>query len=153
MRKCRKCSTERPLEDYYLTPSGNPRWVCKICMIRYQKEVVPHQETFKNNRHGYVLKSRFNITKEDYDLLLEKQGGGCGICESKIPQQNRRYFSVDHDHSCCSTAGKSCGKCVRGLLCARCNWALGGLGDSIEMVEKALNYLKNTPSLEGQPLT
>jgi hypothetical protein len=36
---------------------------------------------------------------------------------------------VDHDHACCpkqvKATAKTCGKCIRGLLCFRCNTSLG----------------------------
>ena len=40
---------------------------------------------------------------------------------------------VDHNHS----TGE-----VRGLLCARCNTAMGLFGDSLSLMENAINYLK-----------
>jgi hypothetical protein len=52
-------------------------------------------------------------------------------------------LSIDHDHACCP--GRiSCGKCIRGLLCNRCNRALGLLGDSIELLKKMIAYLEQS---------
>ena len=34
-------------------------------------------------------------------------------------------WNVDHDHACCPEGGRSCGKCIRGLLCMECNKYLG----------------------------
>ncbi len=40
---------------------------------------------------------------------------------------------IDHDHKCCGK-NKSCGKCVRGILCGNHNRLVG-------MVEKALPHM------------
>jgi 16S rRNA C967 or C1407 C5-methylase (RsmB/RsmF family) len=47
---------------------------------------------------------------------------------------------IDHDHGCCSGTG-SCGRCVRGLLCNRCNLMLGFANDQPEILRAALEYL------------
>lgn len=70
--------------------------------------------------------------------MLEAQGGGCAICGTP---PNGRRLSVDHDHSCCPGV-KTCGKCVGGLLCNRCNVGIGNLQDSPEILERALAYLR-----------
>jgi len=57
-----------------------------------------------------ALKRRYGITPEQYDLMLERQGGGCAIC-GRLPKPGRR-LAVDHDHAT---------KRVRGLLCFQCN--------------------------------
>ena len=49
---------------------------------------------------------------------------------------------VDHDHNCCPENGKSCGKCVRGLLCMKCNFTVGtvencSLQDILAYIEKS----------------
>jgi hypothetical protein len=49
--------------------------------------------------------------------------------------------AIDHDHRCCPTSAKSCGQCVRGLLCGRCNAAAGLLKDSPDRAVSLARYL------------
>ena len=51
----------------------------------------------------------------------------CELC-GKIP----RKWCLDHDHSDDS---------FRGWICERCNTGLGKLGDNLEGIVKAVNYL------------
>ena len=81
----------------------------------------------KNSR----LKRAFGITIDDYFNMLERQGGGCAICDG--PQNKRyKYYSVDHCHS----TNK-----VRGLLCTDCNTGLGLFKDRIDLLDAAKQYL------------
>lgn len=63
----------------------------------------------------------YHVSPEKFIDMMEKQEGRCEIC-GKIMNPP----CIDHDHSCCNRAG-SCGKCIRGLLCHRCNVMLGGM--------------------------
>lgn len=58
----------------------------------------------------------------------------CPICGKKATR-----LQIDH----CHRTGK-----VRGLLCARCNRALGQFGDSIKGLMKAVNYLKGMDNVQ-----
>lgn len=80
-----------------------------------------HSDQFRDA----LLKSRYGITRAEYEALLEGQSYKCLICGGG-PGGNRKRFSVDHDHGCCS-GRRSCGKCIRGLLCFNCNANLGYL--------------------------
>ena len=86
----------------------------------------------------YELKSTYNMTIEEYETLMIKQSGVCAICASV--SEGGKALSVDHDHSCCA-GRKSCGKCVRGLLCNKCNQGIGYFNDNVERLEAALAYL------------
>lgn len=90
----------------------------------------------KNTR--YFILDRYGLTTEQYQELSDKQNGVCAIC--KKPEIIRRNLSIDHDHRCCPHH-KSCGKCIRGLLCYRCNQALGLLNDDVFIIESAKLYL------------
>jgi len=65
----------------------------------------------------------YGITPERFDQMLAEQGNACAMCRE--PFEEGRPIVVDHDHACCDTRLRSCGKCVRGLLCHPCNIALG----------------------------
>lgn len=82
-----------------------------------------------------TIYKKYKLTKYMYEELLAKQNGVCAICSKK---PTRTYLSVDHDHKCCSGI-KTCGKCVRGLLCQSCNSFLGRVDDNLIT---AINYLK-----------
>jgi len=75
-------------------------------------KTVEYKVKQKISRETY-LKSQYNITIEEYDKMAKN---GCQICHD-VPERN---LHVDHDHACCDKE-TSCGKCVRGVLCSRCN--------------------------------
>lgn len=81
---------------------------------------------------------RYGLTPEQYVEMLDKQGGVCAIC--KKPEAKKKRLAVDHDHSCCSGI-KSCGKCIRGLLCSLCNNGLGSFQDDVQALRAAVDYL------------
>lgn len=76
----------------------------------------------------------YNITRSFYDEIFKNQKGLCAICEVWEPT------CVDHDHACCPT-WKSCGACVRGLLCKGCNIQLEKVEKTGEGPRRAKLYL------------
>lgn len=85
-------------------------------------------------RNNYLLR-KYGITEEQYEQILEAQAGKCAIC---LKKPRTRRLAVDHNHK----TGK-----IRGLLCSRCNHGLlGHAHDSIAVVERALEYLRNPPA-------
>ncbi|AEV52078.1 recombination endonuclease [Rhodococcus phage REQ1] len=80
----------------------------------------------------------YGITTRQYDAMLEMQGGVCAICSEPPPPGG--VLAVDHNHNCCP-GKKTCGKCLRGLLCHECNMALGKVRDSKQLLHKAIGYL------------
>lgn len=92
-----------------------------------------------------IVLQRMGLTSKAFDALLASQGGVCAICQGP-PTGRWKQFHIDHDHACCS-GNRSCGQCVRGLLCDRCNSALGYLRDSPTVVSRALDYLMRSAGI------
>lgn len=82
----------------------------------------------------------YGLAPGQFEEMMLAQKGLCAICK-KAPQ-GVRGLHVDHDHSCCSTNARSCGKCVRALLCDKCNTGLGKFFDSPELLRSAAAYLE-----------
>ena len=83
--------------------------------------------------------SKYGLSIDSYMEIFNAQNGVCKIC--KNPELNGKRLSVDHDHACCSGV-KSCGQCIRGLLCSRCNKTLGMVEDNVEYLQSMIDYLK-----------
>ena len=85
------------------------------------------------------LRARFGITIDEYEAQLEKQGGGCAICNVK-PRSKR--LAVDHDHSQVKAYGApGIRGSIRGLLCRSCNRWLGTVRDDPTLIERAVTYV------------
>jgi hypothetical protein len=83
----------------------------------------------------------YHLTRAQFEALLKKQGGRCAICRTKRPGGRYNRWVIDHDHKCCD-GPYSCGKCVRGLLCNRCNHGLGNFADNQKALQRAVIYLE-----------
>jgi hypothetical protein len=118
-RKCAKCKKVKSVDEF--SPA---HYRCKECR-REDNKTAP--------KHG--------MTIEEYTARLASQGGRCAIC-GRVPEEVYR-FVIDHDHSCCPGL-ESCGKCVRGILCHKCNTGLGMFDDNLSFVSSAAEYLQRT---------
>jgi len=93
---------------------------------------------------GSELLARYGLTIDAYRDMLESQGGVCAICGSSEPRGKGRWH-IDHDHRCCP-GDRSCGQCIRGLLCFLCNSRVLPIVENAGLLNKALAYLDGTPS-------
>jgi hypothetical protein len=97
---------------------------------------------------------KYGTTVEWYLGRLIEQCGVCAICKHLSHHHGTiQRLQVDHNHDCCDTKAKSCGKCNRGLLCADCNIRLSYLEAILDetymrmeaydgtWLEKAIKYL------------
>lgn len=82
----------------------------------------------------------YGLTQRDYDDLLALQGGHCAMCEATVGVVRAGRIQplfVDHD----ATTGR-----VRGLLCSRCNSAIGYIDHRVEVAAAAVAYLTTPPA-------
>ena len=103
----------------------NREYTNELSRLSYHRNKHKHIEDRKYRHLQYT----YNITIEEYNKLLENQNNKCLICDRDI---NELAFNlcVDHDHK----TGK-----IRGLICRKCNGALGWY----ELYYKSINnYLK-----------
>lgn len=127
-RPCQKCKRNRA-ERFYVSERGR---VCSTC--RKKRTQFASRDV--------RLMEKYQITQEEYELLLESQGGGCAICKGK----RSGNLDVDHDHAK-ERAGEPVRSTVRGLLCRRCNRRLlPGCTDSVVVLNNAIAYLQHPPA-------
>ncbi|QCW23048.1 hypothetical protein [Synechococcus phage S-B05] len=135
MRVCNKCGETKEFKSF--SPKGKRvdgsrkySSHCKPCQAKVKKErYSPERKREKD------LKSKYGITLNEYDDMLTRQNYKCAICGTDDTTfSNGKRFHVDH----CHTTGK-----VRGLLCGKCNVALGHIGDNIDTLSRMINYLND----------
>ena len=105
----------------------------------YEKHRAPRdtRNTAKNSRKWH-LKHRFNMTPEDLEAMRAAQGDRCACCGDSFVETQAPH--IDHDHACCPTE-RSCGRCVRAILCGPCNKGLGHFYDDPSRLLAAASYL------------
>ena len=150
LRKCKTCGIEalsnedlNKFVSHNISAYGKVNW-CISCRNQYHKEykrdikngkkknkkIVYTDEERKRAWTSNAYKSRYGITLENYEEMLEKQDFSCAIC--KIKENNGKRFDVDHDHR----TGE-----IRGLLCHKCNKALGLMNDNTLLFHNSIKYL------------
>jgi hypothetical protein len=88
------------------------------------------RKQYKINMQKYWPGLSRNEAHKEYIKITKIQRNKCAICEKN---SGVRRLHIDHDHE----TGK-----VRGLLCGKCNRALGYLNDDKELLRKAISYLE-----------
>lgn len=139
-RPCAECGTLIPDRG---AGEGPRKKRCDDCHAMVRAEQCRKKDLAKKFR-------AYGITAEQYDALLNAQGGRCAICmtDRAHPTLENNNFYIDHDHSCCP--GKtSCGKCVRGLLCTHCNTGLGYFRDNEAHLASAISYVRKTKGVRA----
>ena len=130
-RTCMTCGVEKNIIEFYMRDkkTGRRHSACKECdKARVKARHQANPDRTKNND----LKRMYGITLEEHTKMFENQNGVCAICR-KSGDGKWKKLCVDH----CHTTGK-----VRGLLCKRCNIALGEVGDNIQTLQSMIEYLQ-----------
>lgn len=130
-KKCTRCKEDKPKDIVHFPPhnkckDGLDSW-CRKCRASYRSEI---------NRGKF----RGQLTDDEVKKL--KQQEKCDICggSEATGSRNNKHLNkiyslvMDHDHK----TGK-----FRGMLCNLCNRGLGNFKDNTDVLEKAIEYLKN----------
>jgi len=111
-----------------------------------KKSYYKNHEKSLANRRTYAKQTNsslkmYGLSIEQYNALLNKQNGVCAICSRECKVQSKRFkegksnrpLIIDH----CHKTNK-----IRGLLCSNCNIMIGMAEDNINLLQKAIDYLK-----------
>lgn len=152
MKRCGACDQVKDESEF----SRNSRardgldYRCRTCKYDYQKQrrnLDPEQTRLDDRR--YSFKTLYNLSENEWLTMIVLQDAKCAICgEDFPPYDGRTHIHVDHDHACCP-GKKSCGECVRKLLCRGCNQALGHMMENPVRFRSAANYLEATHGKEA----
>lgn len=131
IRKCRTCGLEGYIHN--LTSFAYSKvhkyermnW-CKDCKNKFQRE----NNLINISKGKYQFAKKYGITSDEYGKCMDTSS----ICG------NTKELCYDHDHLT---------MLFRGVLCKKCNRAIGALGDTSELVYKAYLYLKESEDKSG----
>jgi hypothetical protein len=146
---CAVCGPNTPLKFLKGKPLADGSgygsyYQCRIRENETKRESAKRNRTVESARENHLR--RYGLTTEKFNALLASQGNACAICKTTEPRGQYNAWHVDHNHACCPRREKgsvrSCGKCIRGLLCHACNTALGGFKDSPALLQAAIEYLR-----------
>jgi len=85
------------------------------------------QKNPTKQREAY-LKRAYKLSLKEFEELKLIQEGRCAICLFRV-----KRLVIDHCHKTIK---------IRGLLCTTCNAGIGQFKDDIELLAKAIAYLK-----------
>jgi len=134
-KHCPKCDQWQPEGEFdpARRTGDNLRRHCRTCLTL---AAIGDAEGYRDRQR----ETRLGVNRATFDAKFAEQGETCAICGTADP--GARYWCIDHDHSCCATPGRSCGKCFRGILCTSCNTGIGMLKDDPTLMLAAFRYLR-----------
>ena len=128
-KTCVLCSVEKDSFEFPINANGKHglHSQCKMCRSNVAKYRY-------SNGDSYALRlfKLYKLTVDEYEEMYADANGCCQVCGISEELNNKR-LAVDHDHK----TGK-----VRGLLCGKCNTALGQLDDNLIKISSLYSYLK-----------
>lgn len=123
MGKCKVCHRARMKARYHEAPGVKDR---VRRGVRDRVLLLKGSPEYERARLDTRLRSQYNISLEEYEAMAKSQNWACAGC-FEVPEER---LHVDHDHACCPGT-KSCGACVRALLCRQCNRLLGRIESEV----------------------
>lgn len=114
-RRCSgRCNKVLSLGDFALS-NGKPLHYCRDC------------KNFMNLKGHYKHCPNFDEMERVYQTIT-----ACTICDSPFDESKHKKV-IDHDHET---------DLIRGIICASCNQGLGKLGDTLEGIKSAYEYMQ-----------
>lgn len=129
-KTCSKCKQTLPVSCFgkQANDADLYRASCSEC-LRVARSELAFRKALANH----------NLTREEYERVLESQRGVCAICCKPGNPKRKRHYPLNFDH--CHKTGK-----FRGLLCDRCNLGIGNFDDDVERFRAVIDYLQRSNS-------
>lgn len=122
---CADCGCETPR-------TGRNQKRCPECRVANKGK---HDYASRIRRHGADGERVRIRTWAHGGIQPPTEPAPCPICGVVAP------LVLDHDHACCATRNRSCGKCFRGFVCRTCNSGMGFFGDDPDRLLAAAMHL------------
>lgn len=154
---CSKCKLEKTLDCFYNEKrySYGKASICKDCKKsqcrnRARKKLSTEEGKILNQKRSTLYREAepekfkwsvkqatykklgLSISKEEYDEMYSNQEGNCAICGNP-PSGFKKALCLDHCHDTLK---------IRELLCDSCNFGLGKFKDDVNILLKAVDYLR-----------
>ena len=123
VKTCKVCKEEKSIEEFAPNQYGKDNRVLRrpICRKCYAKKVKANPEYKKEFGNKFPR-------PEIGEIFI------CPICERKFFREHKNDVVLDHSHIDGS---------IRGWLCSSCNTSLGKFNDSISVLQRAIDWIKN----------
>ena len=139
MKKCGDCQQHLPFINFSKKSKSKDGYSsrCKKCHNIYVREVwypknkqkqIASSNRWKSKNKMRIKAKIYNLSEEELQNLFDKSNNKCNICLDSFEET----LFVDHSHE----TGK-----VRGLLCRKCNMALGVINDDVQILKNMIQYL------------
>jgi len=122
---CKSCDMSKKITAFGVDrhQARGRKYECKECVNKKRRG------RYQNQNRAQHLKNAYGISEDEYRAILSAQGGCCAICLNV----DKGNLSVDHDHVTNE---------IRGLLCKKCNCAIGLLYDDPQRIDRAAKYIR-----------
>jgi len=141
-KKCQRCEGVQPISNFPkdLSKKDLKSIYCHNCHKKINKarrskpgynEKRQAKRKYSDRDRDWRLRTKYGISLEEFNRVFLSQDSRCALCRSQ--HSDNKNFVVDH----CHKTGT-----FRGILCSYCNRALGMFKDDIQVLKKAIAYLK-----------
>jgi hypothetical protein len=122
-------------------PNGRECLSCGAALTGRQLKHCTDAECSERRRRAAHLLKVYNLTPEQFDQIVEHQGGLCPITKRPLfPDSGTQLIHVDHDHST---------GIVRGVVTAYANTRLIGRLRDWRTAQNLADYLRDPPATKA----
>jgi hypothetical protein len=127
-QRARYCDDHATCVDYEVRPKVVVPVECAVCL---ETKPINSKNVYRicpscHELNGKLINQAIRHRVDIETLVQWISDPSCRLCGQRFyigRGGSKSAFAIDHDHGCCG--GRSCGSCIRGILCMGCNMSLG----------------------------